>query len=130
MRDGEASMGILWHTRANLVEQDTDGDVSWTYDQGLLAPSGWTVIKGNPAGVKAAMEFIAHCQDPARQVELLRGLGSAPANPAAHAMVPDDLKRMDCSSTENRALQIAMDEEWYAANSSAALDKYLGMIAG
>lgn len=130
MRDGEASMGILWHTRANLVEQDTDGDVSWTYNQGILAPSGWTVIKGNPAGVKTAMEFIAHCQNPERQVELLRTLGSAPANPAAHALVPADLKRMDCSSVENRKVQVAMDMDWYAANSSTALNKFLAMVGG
>lgn len=130
MRDGEATMALMWHTRANFVEQDTDGDVSWTYAEGILAPSGWTVIKGNPAGPEAAMQFIAHCQDPARQVELLRTLGSAPANPAAHDLVPDDLKRMDCSSAENKGQQILMDMGWYAAHSSEALDKYLAMAAG
>lgn len=129
MRDGEASMGLLWHTRANLVEQDTGGAVSWTYEQGLLAPSGWTVIKGNPAGPEAAMKFIAHCQDPERQLALLRSLGSSPANPAAHALVPDELRRINCSSPENRALQVAMDMDWYAANSSEALDRYLAMVA-
>lgn len=129
MRDGEASMGILWHTRANLVETDTGGDVSWTYAQGIMAASGWTVIKGNPAGKEAAMQFIAYCQDPARQVALLEALGSAPANPAAHAMVSDTFKRLDCSSPENRALQVAMDAEWYAANSDKALERYLAMVA-
>ncbi|WP_136619174.1 MULTISPECIES: ABC transporter substrate-binding protein [Mesorhizobium] len=130
LRDGEVSMGLVWHTRANLVETDTNGAVSWTYAQGIMAPSGWTVIKGNPAGKDAAMKFIAYCQDPARQVVLLETLGSGPANPAAHALVPAKSKRLDCSSPENRALQVAMDMDWYAANSNKALERYLAMVAG
>lgn len=128
MRDGEASMGLLWHTRANFVQQDTEGDVRWTYDQGLIAPSGWTVLKGNPAGKEAAMQFIAHCQDPARQIELLRTLGSGPANPEAHAMVPDDLAFLNCSSPENFPKQILMDMGWYAESYGESLDRFLAMI--
>lgn len=129
MRDGEASMGLLWHTRANLVEQDTGGGVAWTYDQGMIAPSGWTVLKGNPAGPEAAMQFIAHCQDPERQVELLRLLGSGPTNPAAHALVPAELARLNNSSPENFPQQVLMDMEWYAENYGAALDRFLAFAA-
>lgn len=129
MRDGEVSMALMWHTRANLVEQDTGGDVRWTYAQGILAPSGWAVIKGNPSGRAAAMDFISYCQDPQRQIELLRALGCGAANPKAHDLVPADLKPLDCSSAENVAWQVLMDMDWYAARSDKALDKYLAMIA-
>lgn len=129
MRDGEASMALMWHTRANLVEKDTGGDVSWTYAEGILAPSGWAVIKGNPAGSGRAMDFIRYCQDPTRQVELLRNLGCGPVNPLAHDLVPPELQRLDCSSKENMAVQVLMDMDWYAARADAALDKYLAMTA-
>lgn len=129
MRDGEASMALLWHTRANLVEKDTGGAVSWTYAQGILAPSGWAVIKGNPAGSARAMDFIRYCQDPARQVDLLRTLGCGPTNPLAHDLVPAELKRLDCSSAENMSQQVLMDMDWYAARGDQALEKYLAMTA-
>jgi putative spermidine/putrescine transport system substrate-binding protein len=129
LRDGEASMGFLWHTRANLTQQDTDGAVKWTFDQGLVTPSGWTVLKGNPAGSKAAMEFIAHCQDPKNQLVLLETMGNGPANPAAHATVPSDLRAVDASSKENLSRQVAIQAEWYAKHYGAALDKYLALVS-
>ena len=128
LRDGEVSMGFLWHTRANLTERDTEGDVRWTFDEGLVTPSGWTVIKNNPSGAKTAMEFIAHCQNPEYQVILLQELGNGPANPAAHALVPAKLAGVDASSKENFARQIAIQSEWYAEHFGKALDKYLALI--
>lgn len=129
LRDGEAVMGNIWHTRANLTKRDTEGDVDWTFDQGLVAPSGWTVIKGNPAGVKSAMEFIELSQTPEFQVTLLNELGNGPANPAAHALVSDDMKAVDASSKENLARQVALQAEWYADHYGSALDRYLALVA-
>ncbi|UWR71022.1 ABC transporter substrate-binding protein [Phaeobacter inhibens] len=129
LRDGEASMGLLWHTRANLTKQDTEGEVDWTFDQGLVSPSGWTVIKGNPAGLKAAMEFIALAQNPDNQVTLLNELGNGPANPAAHALVSEEMKPVDASSKENLERQIALQAEWYADHYGTALDKYLALVS-
>ncbi len=122
-------MGLLWHTRANLTKQDTEGEVDWTFDQGLVSPSGWTVIKGNPAGLKAAMEFIALAQNPDNQVTLLNELGNGPANPAAHALVSEEMKPVDASSKENLERQIALQAEWYADHYGTALDKYLALVS-
>lgn len=121
-------MGMLWHTRANLTKKDTEGAVDWTFDNGLLTPSGWTVIKGNPAGAKAAMDFIAYSQMPEHQLVLLETLGNGPATPSAHALVPDALKAVDASSQENMKRQVALQAEWYAKNFGAALDKYLALV--
>lgn len=129
LRDGEVSMGMLWHTRANLTEQDTEGAIGWTFEQGLVNPSGWTVIKNNPAGPKKAMEFIAHCQKPEYQLTLLQELGNGPANPETHALVPDGLRALDASSKENLARQIAIRSEWYAEHFGPTLDKYLALVS-
>ncbi|WP_272001777.1 ABC transporter substrate-binding protein [Roseovarius sp. ZX-A-9] len=129
LRDGEASMGLLWHTRANLTKMDTEGEVDWTFDQGLVTPSGWCTIKGNPAGAEAAMQFIELSQTPEHQLILLEQLGNGPANPAAHAMVPDEHKAIDASSAENLERQVALQSEWYADHFGPALDKYLALVS-
>src|SRR4029077_19434637 len=86
LRDGEVVMGNVWSTRAKILEADTKGRVTWTWQDGILTPGVWVVPKGNPAG-KAAMQFINSTLVPERQVEFLRPLGSGPANPKASSMV-------------------------------------------
>ncbi|MEX1108145.1 MAG: ABC transporter substrate-binding protein [Dongiaceae bacterium] len=129
LREREISMGMIWNTRATLVREDTNGEVDWSFDNAIYFPSTWAVIKGNPAGPETAMQFIASCQDPESQVELLKAYGAGPANPAAHALVPDEFKAIDCSSPENVAKQIQTSIDWYAANYAAVLDRYLTFIA-
>lgn len=126
---GEAQLGYLWHTRAKVIGEDSDGRIDWTYADGFLTPSTWATLVDNPAGKESAMRFIAHTQDPASQIELLRLLGNGLANPAGDAMVPPDLERFNCASAENAAKQIRLDMEWYADNYSAALDRFLAVIS-
>ena len=87
------------------------------------------VLKDNPGGAEAAMNFIASAQDPARQLVLFELLGNGPANPAADALIPADKKRFNPVDPENFAQQVALDMEWYEANYSAALDEYLKIIS-
>ncbi|KGJ02063.1 ABC transporter substrate-binding protein [Paracoccus versutus] len=129
MLDGDAVMGMLWGTRAILVDRDSEQEVTFTFQDGFLAPDAWGYMKDNPAGAKAANEFIAFTQDPARQVELLRLAGYGPANPEASSLVPDDLKRIDCNQPENRHLMHDLDMEWYSENYATALDRFTALIA-
>jgi len=73
----------------------------------------WSIPKNNPAGAQAAMKLIAFTQDPQRQVDLLRILGNGPVNPAAAAMVPDDIKMYDPTQPEHRAVQAVLNPEWW-----------------
>ncbi len=129
LREREVSMGMIWNTRATLVRQDTNGEIDWSFDNALYFPSTWAVIKGNPAGRDTAMQFIASCQNPESQVELLIAYGTGPANPAAHALVPEEYRYLDCSSPENLARQIQTSVEWYTDNYAPVLDRYLTFIA-
>ena len=112
LRDGEVVMGWLWNTRANLLKRDTKGKINFAFDGGVLQPGLWVVPKGNPAG-KQAMVAIASMQDPEGQVKLLGALGNGPANPAAAALVPAELKDVDPASSGNVAVQVKMNAEWY-----------------
>jgi putative spermidine/putrescine transport system substrate-binding protein len=93
---GEVVMGRIWHTRANMLQEETGGQIKFTFNLGVVQPSVWVVPKGNPAGAKA-QEFMASMQDPERQLILLEALGNGPANPA---------------SPENMARQVAQNQTW------------------
>ncbi|MDF1790933.1 MAG: ABC transporter substrate-binding protein [Thalassobaculaceae bacterium] len=116
-RTGEVVMGDIWHTRANLLNQETNGDVTWTWNEGIVTAGMWNVPKGNPAGLETAMKFIASSQDPDQQLVLFDAMGNGPANPAAAAKVPEDKKYIDPGQPENLALQVLQNGPWYQEDS-------------
>lgn len=127
--NGEASMALIWSTRAKLIETDSGGDVSFIWDQGLIAPGAMGVLKNNPGGKDNAMKFIASAQDPAKQVVMFQMLGQGPANPAADALLPAEDARYNPVDPKNFALQIPLDMPWYEQNYGPALDEYLKIIS-
>lgn len=129
MRQGEASMGMLWHTRAVVVSRERNSRVDFSWNQGILIPAGWLVPKGNPAG-SAAFDFIASTQSPESQVELLRLMGNGPANPAASELVPDDLKAQNPTDQANMAVQLLANPEWHGENQDRVYNDYIKVIAG
>ncbi|MEP1519645.1 ABC transporter substrate-binding protein [Ascidiaceihabitans sp.] len=129
MLEGEASMALVWSTRAKLLEEDSEGDIKFIWVDGLLAPGSMAVLKGNPGGAETAMNFIASAQDPARQIALFDILSNGPANPAADALIPEDRKRFNPVDPANFSVQVPLQMEWYEANYGAALDEYLGIVS-
>ena len=82
MLSGEAPMGIVWNTRAKLIEKETNGRIKYIWDQGLLSPGALSVMKGGPGGRENGMKFLASVQDPQRELVMFDMLGQGPANPA------------------------------------------------
>jgi putative spermidine/putrescine transport system substrate-binding protein len=128
LRQGDAVMGLLWNTRAMLVQRDTQDRVRFTWNQGILQPSVWTVPKGNPSG-KNAMRLIRAMQEPGPQVELLTQLGNGPVNPAAAALVPAEVKPFNPTDPENARVQVAYGTDWYIRNYQDVLARYVDMVA-
>jgi len=129
LMNGDASMAIVWSTRAMLMEQDSGGGIKYIWDQGLLSPGALGVIKNNPGGKENAMKFIASAQAPEKQLVIFDMLAQGPANPAADALIPEDKKRHNCVDPANIAKQVTLDMPWYAENYSAALDAYTAVIS-
>jgi len=127
--NGEVSMGMVWLNRAKIVEADTNGRYRLNMNQAIAMPGAYIVPKGNPAGRANVMKFIASCQTPERQIDLFRCHGMTPANPAAFAMIPDDLKRFAVTSEENLSRVLLNDPEWWAENGGEAVNKYLDAIS-
>ena len=129
MLTGEASMGIVWSTRAKLLEEETDGRIKYVWNEGLLSPGTLAIMANNPGGTDAAMQFLASAQDPQRQLVMFEKLGQGPANPEADALIPEDQRRHNPVAPDNLDAQIVLDVEWYAENYASALDTYLALIS-
>lgn len=128
-RDGEVAMGQIWHTRANLLAEETKGRVNYTFNGGVLFPGVMSVLKDNPAGKKVAMEFLASMQEPAGQIELLRLLGNGPANPAAEGQYDPALVKRNPASPENRRVMVIQNGDWYAENIIPVSKRFLDTVS-
>lgn len=128
LMNGDAVMGIIWSTRASLLHRDSNGQIAFTFDQGLLSPGAMAVLANNPAGRDIAMKFIASAQDPQKQLVMFEILGQGPANPAADALIPLDKKWINCVDPANMIKQVALDMDWYAQNYGKALEEYTKVI--
>ena len=113
LRNGEVVMAQLWHSRAATLFKESKAKFQWTWNQGLMNVDVWSVPKNNPAGTETAMKLIAFTQDPQRQVDLLTILGNGPVNPAAAALVPEDIKKFDPTQPEARAVQALLNPDWW-----------------
>ncbi|WP_158815585.1 ABC transporter substrate-binding protein [Methylocapsa sp. S129] len=129
MLSGDASMAIIWSTRASLLDKDSGGQVKFIWDQGLISPGALAVIKNNPGGKEAAMKFIASTSDPQKQLIIFDALGQGPANPATDALIPAEKKKYNPVDPANMKRQVALDMPWYADNYGPALDGYTKIIS-
>lgn len=127
--NGDVSMALIWNTRASLLHKDTEGEITFTWDDGIIGPGGIAVLKNNPGGVEAAMRYIAATQVPERQAMLFQLMGNGPSNPAADALIPEEERMFNPMDPANRPKQTALDMDWYETNYSAALDTYLRIIS-
>lgn len=126
---GDASMALIWSTRASLIEKDGKGKIKFIWDQGLVSPGALAVVKNNPGGKANAMKFIASTQDPRRQLTIFNLLGHGSANPATDAVIPADQCRLSPVDPANMVKQVALDMPWYSDNYGAALDGYTKIIS-
>lgn len=129
LRDKEVSMVQIWHTRAILLVEDTDGKARFTFDQGLLNYANWAVPKGNPAGAEAAMKFMNASLAPDVQQRMMDHYKYGPVNPEAIAALPPELAKLNPSDPANIKKQVMTDNRWYAEHYGAALDRYSALIA-
>lgn len=125
--DGEIVMGMLWNTRARQLERDTKGRVKYTWNQQIVAPAGWSILKGSKH-VAAAQKFIASTQNPASQIGLLDALGNGPASlEAVKMLTPEQAKSNPTSHLEVGVLQSA---EYYAKHYDEMVDNWTDAISG
>ncbi|MGD9741402.1 MAG: ABC transporter substrate-binding protein [Dongiaceae bacterium] len=127
--DGEVVMGNIWQTRSSVLERDTDGRVTWSWDQAIAMPAGWVIPKNNPAGAEWGNRWIAFMQDPELQVEVMGCFGQGPANPAAVDLMTPEQRRLHVAAPENLEKQVVADTYYWAENYDDVLNAYLDAIS-
>ncbi|MCR0982125.1 extracellular solute-binding protein [Roseomonas populi] len=130
MRTGEAVMGIIWHTRAKVLEDESKGRIKFTWNQGLLQAGIFVIPRGNPGGADAQRLLASMLANPEPQVELLRFLGNGPTNPRAAALVPQELKRFNPTDPANAAQQVTLDGNWWGDNYTELNQEVIDIITG
>jgi putative spermidine/putrescine transport system substrate-binding protein len=123
--DGDVVMGNIWSTRARQLEQDTNGRVTWTFNQQIIQPGTWVIPKGAP-NAAAAQRLIAASQSPERQLKLLDLMGSGPANPKALPLLSPEQQRLNPTSHMEGA--VITDAIYYAENQADILDAWLSAV--
>jgi putative spermidine/putrescine transport system substrate-binding protein len=127
--DEEVIMGNIWQTRATVVERDTGGRVTWSWDQAIAYPAAWVIPKNNPAGADWGNKWIAHMQDPELQIQVMDCYGQGPANPAATDMMTPEQRRLHPAAPENLEVQLITDNEFWADNYDDVLNQFLDSIS-
>lgn len=129
MLSGDASMALIWSTRASLLDRDSKGQIKFTWNQGLISPGALAVIKNNPGGTENAMKFIASTSDPHKQLVMFEMLGQGPANPATDALIAPDQRKYNPVDPANARTQVALDMPWYSEHYGEALEAYTKIIS-
>jgi putative spermidine/putrescine transport system substrate-binding protein len=130
MRTGEAVMGQIWHTRAKVLEQETNGRIKAVWNQGILQPGIFVIPRGNPGGELAQRLLASMLAKPEPQVGLLSFLGNGPTNPKAAALVPAELKRFNPTDPANAGVQVVVNGEWWGDNYQNANAEMMDTISG
>ena len=130
MRTGEAVMGMIWHTRATVLERETNGRIKFTWAQGLLQAGIFVIPRNNPGGEMAQRLLASMLANPEPQVELLKFLGNGPTNPRAAALVPAEFKRVNPTDPENARQQVVLNGTWWGDNYTAANADMLDIVTG
>ncbi|MBR0671006.1 extracellular solute-binding protein [Neoroseomonas soli] len=130
MRTGEAVMGQIWHTRATVLEAETNGRIKFIWPQALLQAGIFVIPRGNPGGEMAQRLMASMLANVEPQVGLLQLLGNGPTNPRAAALVPQELRRKNPTDPENARVQVVLDGNWWGENYQQANADFIDTITG
>lgn len=100
LRDGEVSVACIWNSRANMLEKETDGRITYHWNEAVAYGDAWSVPKDNPAG-DLVWPFIASMQQVDKQLALLADLAAGPVTEEANLATPAELKRLNPVHPEN-----------------------------
>ena len=130
LRTGEAVMGQIWHTRANVLSRETNGRIKFIWNQGLLQAGIFVIPRGNAGGELAQRLLASMLSRPEPQVGLLQFLGNGPTNPAAAAQVPAEFRAVNPTDPDNARQQVVLNGVWWGENYQQANQDFLDVVTG
>jgi putative spermidine/putrescine transport system substrate-binding protein len=122
LKTGEVDIVPTWNGRAQAaIDEGAPGAISW--EQGLWACEGWTILKGSPK-IDLCRELIKFAANARRQAAYTPHLAYGPTNPGAYKHI--DPKRAPILPThpDNYARSIRVDYEYWAANKDKVTERF------
>lgn len=130
LRTGEAVMGHIWHTRANVLQRETNGRIKFIWNQALLQAGIFVIPRGNQGGALAQQLLGSMLARPEPQVGLLQFLGNGPTNPRAAAQVPAEFRAVNPTDPENARQQVVLNGPWWGDNYQQVNQDFLDVVTG
>jgi putative spermidine/putrescine transport system substrate-binding protein len=130
LRTGEAVMGQIWHTRATVLQRETNGRIKFVWNQGLLQAGIFVIPRGNQGGALAQQMLASMLSRPEPQVGLLQFLGNGPTNPRAAAAVPQEFRAFNPTDPENERQQVVLNGVWWGENYQQVNQDFLDVVTG
>ena len=130
LRTGEAVMGHIWHTRANVLQRETGGRIRFIWNQALLQAGIFVIPRGNQGGELAQRLLASMLARPEPQVGLLQFLGNGPTNPAAAAQVPQEFRAVNPTDPENARQQVVLNGPWWGDNYQQVNADFIDAVTG
>ena len=130
LRTGEAVMGQIWHTRANVLQRETNGRIKFIWTNALLQAGIFVIPRGNAGGELAQRLLASMLARPEPQVGLLQFLGNGPTNPAAAAQVPQEFRAVNPTDPENARQQVVLNGVWWGDNYQQVNADFIDAVTG
>jgi putative spermidine/putrescine transport system substrate-binding protein len=102
--------------------------VGFVFNQGIYTTNSWVIVKGTPHLAKA-MEFLRVISQPQYQARLAELTYFGPMNPAALPLVSQKLRDELPTAPANFAGQAVLNNEWWAENEAAMIERFTRWMA-
>jgi putative spermidine/putrescine transport system substrate-binding protein len=126
MRDEVVMAPVLSDVVFDAVKRGAPIRMVW--DDSLYLTNSWSVLKGTPH-VKRSMEFIKAVSNPKYQAHLAELTGYAPMNPDALPLVSKETRPWLSTEPENLKNAVQFNNEWWAANEAALIERWTKWVA-
>ncbi len=128
LRDGEVSMGWLWHTRANAAEAGGRRQDRLELHGGVLQPGLWVVPKRQPGGQAGHDRHRLHA-GPGEPGDAAGGAGQRPGQPAGRPAGAGRAGAIDPGYPSNAAMQVRSAPSGIAAIHGATFKRFLDFLS-
>ncbi|MCC7281648.1 MAG: ABC transporter substrate-binding protein [Acetobacteraceae bacterium] len=123
---GEVDMVPTWVARAQAaIDEGAPVGVSW--EGNIWSYDSWCIVKGTPKA-DLVREFIKFTCDAKRQAAFTPFVSNGPTNPDAFRFIDPKKAASLPTAPENKARGLLIDDEYWAKNKDAAIERFNGWL--
>jgi putative spermidine/putrescine transport system substrate-binding protein len=119
---GEVDMDSAFNNEVANAQQ-RGAPIALQFNGAVYTTNSWVILKGSPNKAKA-MQFIKTVTQAAYEARLAELIFFGPMNPDAIALVKPEVRKVLPTEAENLKHSIALNNEWWAENEAALIDRW------